>query len=84
MNMLKLDNDHQILAKHCILKCTLHAAITALGYAQWSSFGLLPEEPPFTIAENRKVFFFSSAHSSCLVAQERKGRQMSCGRQSMS
>ena len=27
-------------------------------------FGLLPEEPPFTIAENRKVFFLSSAHSS--------------------
>ena len=36
MNMLKLGDDHQIFIKHCIIKCTLHAAITALGYGLWS------------------------------------------------
>lgn len=33
--MLKLDNDHQILTEYCIIKCTLHIAITALRYGLW-------------------------------------------------
>ena len=35
MNMLKSDNDNQTLTEYCIIKCTLHAAITALGYGLW-------------------------------------------------
>ncbi len=36
MNILKLENGYQSLTKYCIIKCTLHVAITALGYDVWS------------------------------------------------